>query len=531
MRSRSGSGCSTIRRSRPPCARMTPPTSTWPAGPSTTSSRRGRSAPPASITFSAAISTASPKNERSGPTWACTASRSTTTSSATWRRSNGSTTFARRPSAKGFRYFLEVFDPNIPGAVKPENLPRYINDMITRMLAGRRPGRPAAVPEDGLPRAEGDGRTRPVRSPTGCRHPGRLCRHDPRRVPAPPRCPEIRSQGGPVRAQDQQRRESTGVRAFSPADRRGKSARRRRSRPTMRCSASWEFDQTGRSKTTFNLTDQAMSYAGGSRGERAQKRECGGQACACACSSHEATEKTARPNGVSARCGCSARRVTESKPAAGRVTASQQPARTPFSANGNGHPDFARMSPAERLAYHRERLGLVLIPGGRSFMLLLDFRASAGKGKPERRSAPPGNSAMVRLLAHRVISLLDHSFRLRAIAWAAGFAVRAGARIRQGELHQVRVPHSDARRRASLHLGVRSQGSIGHVSDHAFAHAVRGPTLRHRRVQDRPGAIAFFWQGRLHRGLPGRARALDVGGRVRQYAALPSAEEHPARHR
>ena len=26
--------------------------------------------------------------------------------------------------------------------------------------------------------------------------------------------------------------------------------------------------------------------------------------------------------------------------------------------NGNGHPDFTRMSPAERLAYHRERLGL-----------------------------------------------------------------------------------------------------------------------------------------------------------------------------
>ncbi len=44
---------------------------------------------------------------------------------------------------KGFRYFLEVFDPNVPGAVDDDKLPYYINDMITRMLAGvATPGRP-----------------------------------------------------------------------------------------------------------------------------------------------------------------------------------------------------------------------------------------------------------------------------------------------------------------------------------------------------------------------------------------------------
>lgn len=44
---------------------------------------------------------------------------------------------------KGFRYFLEVFDPNIANAVAPEVLPGYINDMIARMLAGVAPaGRP-----------------------------------------------------------------------------------------------------------------------------------------------------------------------------------------------------------------------------------------------------------------------------------------------------------------------------------------------------------------------------------------------------
>src|SRR5262245_43263665 len=44
---------------------------------------------------------------------------------------------------KGFRYFLEVFDPNVKEAVKPDLLPGYINDMIARMLAGVAPaGRP-----------------------------------------------------------------------------------------------------------------------------------------------------------------------------------------------------------------------------------------------------------------------------------------------------------------------------------------------------------------------------------------------------
>lgn len=51
--------------------------------------------------------------------------------------------FRAEAERKGFRYFLEVFDPNIPGAVEPEELPGFINDMIVRMLAGvSGPGRP-----------------------------------------------------------------------------------------------------------------------------------------------------------------------------------------------------------------------------------------------------------------------------------------------------------------------------------------------------------------------------------------------------
>jgi len=51
--------------------------------------------------------------------------------------------FRAEAERKGFRYFLEVFDPNMPNAVPPDVLPGFINDMIARMLAGVAPaGRP-----------------------------------------------------------------------------------------------------------------------------------------------------------------------------------------------------------------------------------------------------------------------------------------------------------------------------------------------------------------------------------------------------
>lgn len=51
--------------------------------------------------------------------------------------------FRAEAERKGFRYFLEVFDPNIPDVIDPAVLPFYLNDMIVRMLAGvAGPGRP-----------------------------------------------------------------------------------------------------------------------------------------------------------------------------------------------------------------------------------------------------------------------------------------------------------------------------------------------------------------------------------------------------
>lgn len=44
--------------------------------------------------------------------------------------------FREEAERKGFRYFLEVFDPNVPGAVTPDKLGAFINDAIARTLAG-----------------------------------------------------------------------------------------------------------------------------------------------------------------------------------------------------------------------------------------------------------------------------------------------------------------------------------------------------------------------------------------------------------
>ena len=51
--------------------------------------------------------------------------------------------FREEAERKGFRHFLEIFDPNVPDAVPPDLTPGFINDLIARTLAGvTRAGRP-----------------------------------------------------------------------------------------------------------------------------------------------------------------------------------------------------------------------------------------------------------------------------------------------------------------------------------------------------------------------------------------------------
>ncbi len=44
--------------------------------------------------------------------------------------------FRLEAERKGFRHFLEIFDPNRPESVEPNKIPDYINDAIVRTLAG-----------------------------------------------------------------------------------------------------------------------------------------------------------------------------------------------------------------------------------------------------------------------------------------------------------------------------------------------------------------------------------------------------------
>lgn len=44
--------------------------------------------------------------------------------------------FRAEAEAKGFRHFLEVFDPNNPVGLTPESTPPFVNDVIARTLAG-----------------------------------------------------------------------------------------------------------------------------------------------------------------------------------------------------------------------------------------------------------------------------------------------------------------------------------------------------------------------------------------------------------
>ncbi|GIT06355.1 MAG: hypothetical protein CM1200mP29_17660 [Verrucomicrobiota bacterium] len=44
--------------------------------------------------------------------------------------------FREEAERKRFRYFLEVFDPNVDSGIPPEKLGEFINDQILRTLAG-----------------------------------------------------------------------------------------------------------------------------------------------------------------------------------------------------------------------------------------------------------------------------------------------------------------------------------------------------------------------------------------------------------
>ncbi len=288
--------------------------------------------------------------------------------------------FREEAERKGFRYFLEVFDPNVPNAVAPDVLPHYLNDMVTRMLAGVGPaGRPdflkivyhgpKAMEE--LVRFDRNLIVGILGGSAGTTRDAFQLLHDAQKYGARVALFGrkinhaenqlafvhflrliVEGQVGPVEA----------VKAYHGV----------LGRLGLKPNRSLEDD--------LKLTDQSMSYAGTSTSVVANgppKAEAPAQkpaavavpvvasattgAAACPCQS----QSKAAPNGShhddhgACACPTTERRpiVTESYPVSRYLQPTSEAGRN-GKPHSNGIPDFARMSPADRLAYHRERLGL-----------------------------------------------------------------------------------------------------------------------------------------------------------------------------
>ncbi len=288
--------------------------------------------------------------------------------------------FREEAERKGFRYFLEVFDPNIKGAVAPGLLPKYINDMITRMLAGVGPsGRPRflKVVYHGPQSMEELVGFDPklvvgiMGGSAGTTRDAFQLLHDSQKYGA-----KVALFGRKINGAENQLAFVHFLRLIvegriGPVD---------AVRAYHAVLAKLGLKPHRNVDADLQLTDQAMSYAGNSRSSIVVSSAAAGRARAAAAPTpHSAVPKpasqhapavpertngsapcpchssAAAQNGKADPCGCRRPIVTESHPGASRL------AHVPTSgtaATANGRPDFARMNAEERLAYHRQRLGL-----------------------------------------------------------------------------------------------------------------------------------------------------------------------------
>ncbi len=262
--------------------------------------------------------------------------------------------FREEAERKGFRYFLEVFDPNVETGLSPDVLPGYLNDMITRMLAGVAPaGRPVflKVVYHG-PRAMEE-----------------LVRFDPHLVvgimggsagttrDAFQLLHDCREHGGRAALYGRKINNAENQLAFVQF---------------LRLIADGQIDPVDavkayhavlgklgiapnrRLEDDLQTTEQSMRYGGTSVAVPAMPA-----ATAVAPSLVAAKPSTnGKPSANGATLGNGWRvparpLVTESRPSRENGGAAAA-----FAATADGRPDFAKMSPVDRLAYHRARLGL-----------------------------------------------------------------------------------------------------------------------------------------------------------------------------
>jgi len=109
----------------------------------------------------------------------------------------------------------------------------------------------------------------------------------------------------------------------------------------------------------LQLTDQAMNYAGTAGSSAVVPRPMPAPSAAVSTNGHRHCQchvQAAAPKEAAGGCGCNGGSVvTESSVAVSRYN---HVLSNGVSASANGRPDFTKMSPPERLAYHRQRLGL-----------------------------------------------------------------------------------------------------------------------------------------------------------------------------
>ena len=179
--------------------------------------------------------------------------------------------FRIEAEAKGFRHFLEVFDPNAPRTAARR--PGAVHQRPYCANLGRRdqPG-PAAVFEDRLPWSCRHGSAGPLRPLAGGGNSRRFGRHHLRRLPHALGGEKIRRPRGPLRPQDQQRRASTELHPLPP--RRGRRSTRARG---SRQGVSWALEKLGirphRSLADdLEQTKTASSYSGTGSGGRKSAR-------------------------------------------------------------------------------------------------------------------------------------------------------------------------------------------------------------------------------------------------------------------
>jgi len=268
--------------------------------------------------------------------------------------------FREEAERKGFRYFLEVFDPNVESGLSPQILPHYLNDMITRMLAGVAPaGRPVFL---------------------------KIVYHGPRAMEELVRFDRhlivgiLGGAAGTTRDAFQLLADAQkyGARAALFGRKINNAENQLAFVQFLRLIADGQIGPVEAVKAyhavlarlgtnpkrplddDLKLTTQAMSYGGSASVAVPPPQQQtvpapsanGHHVCACGGKTHE-TSRAADPEPAARSL------VTESKPVAAR----EYP-RFELNGNGrsepssNGRPNFARMSPTDRLAYHRRRLGL-----------------------------------------------------------------------------------------------------------------------------------------------------------------------------